>query len=88
VVGEGVMGARWNPDAIGAAFVEAAIDPSRWKLAMQLAAGEPLEAAAAALGVTKGTARIQLKTVFAKLDVHRQSELVALLARLLNGRAG
>jgi DNA-binding CsgD family transcriptional regulator len=57
------------------------------RLAIELAAGEPLEAAADALGVTKGTARVQLKAVFAKLGLHRQSELVALMARLLNGGA-
>jgi DNA-binding CsgD family transcriptional regulator len=55
------------------------------KLAMQLAAGEPLEVAADALGIAKETARAQLRAVFAKLDLHRQSELVVLLARLLNG---
>lgn len=55
------------------------------KLAMQLAAGEPLESAAERLGIAKETARVQLKAVFAKLDLHRQAELVALLARLLNG---
>jgi len=54
------------------------------KLAMQLAAGEPLETAAEQLGIAKETARAQLKAVFAKLDLHRQAELVALLARLLN----
>jgi DNA-binding CsgD family transcriptional regulator len=55
------------------------------RLAIKLAAGEPLEAAADALGIAKGTARVQLKAVFAKLDLHRQSELVALMARLLSG---
>jgi DNA-binding CsgD family transcriptional regulator len=55
------------------------------RLAMQLAAGEPLEAAANALGIAKETARVQLKAIFAKLDLHRQSELVALMARLLSG---
>jgi DNA-binding CsgD family transcriptional regulator len=55
------------------------------RLAIKLAAGEPLETAADALGVTKGTARVQLKAVFAKLGLHRQSELVAIMARLLSG---
>jgi DNA-binding CsgD family transcriptional regulator len=54
------------------------------RLAMHLAAGVSLEAAADALGVSKGTARIQLKAVFAKLDLHRQAELVALMTCLLN----
>lgn len=53
------------------------------RLAMRLASGESLETAADALGVSKETARVQLKAIFAKLDVHRQGEMVALLARLL-----
>jgi DNA-binding CsgD family transcriptional regulator len=55
------------------------------RLAMQLAAGETLDDAADALGIAKETARVQLKAVFGKLDLHRQSELVALLARMLGG---
>jgi DNA-binding CsgD family transcriptional regulator len=58
------------------------------KLAMHLAAGEALDAAADTLGIAKETARVQLKAVFAKLDLHRQAELVALMARLLSGGAG
>jgi DNA-binding CsgD family transcriptional regulator len=54
------------------------------KLAMHLAAGEALGDAADALGIAKETARAQLKAIFAKLDLHRQAELVALMARLLN----
>jgi DNA-binding CsgD family transcriptional regulator len=53
------------------------------RLAMCLAAGEPVEAAAEQLGIAKETARAQLKAVFAKLDLHRLAELVALLARLV-----
>lgn len=52
------------------------------RLAMQLAAGVSLEAAADALVISKETARAHLKAIFGKLAVHRQAELVALLARL------
>lgn len=52
------------------------------RLASRLAAGERLESAADALGITYATARTQLKSIFAKLDVSRQSELVAVLSRL------
>lgn len=52
------------------------------RLASRLATGERLEAAAEALGITYHTARTELKRVFAKLDVSRQSELVAVLSRL------
>jgi DNA-binding CsgD family transcriptional regulator len=57
------------------------------RLAMHLAAGQTLEAASQELGIAKETARVQLKALFAKLDVHRQSQLVALLARLLSESA-
>jgi DNA-binding CsgD family transcriptional regulator len=52
------------------------------RLAARLARGEDIDAAAAVLGVTRHTARSQLKAIFAKTDTHRQAELVALLARL------
>jgi DNA-binding CsgD family transcriptional regulator len=52
------------------------------RLAARFAAGEGLETAAQELAITKATARNQLKAIFAKTGVHRQSELTALLARL------
>jgi DNA-binding CsgD family transcriptional regulator len=52
------------------------------KLAALLASGETLDAVADKLRIAKETARARLKAVFAKTEVHRQSELVALLARL------
>jgi DNA-binding CsgD family transcriptional regulator len=52
------------------------------RLAALLATGIALEAAAQRLGVSRETARTQLKAVFAKTETHRQSELVALLAQL------
>ena len=39
-------------------------------------------AAAASLGVSRETARTQLKAVFAKTNTRRQAELAALVARL------
>jgi DNA-binding CsgD family transcriptional regulator/PAS domain-containing protein len=62
-------------DAFGLTQAEA-------RLAARLASGMSLEDAALGLGVTKETARSQLKQVFAKTDMHRQPELVVLLARL------
>lgn len=52
------------------------------KLASVLAGGIDLERAAEQLGIARATARNQLKAVFAKTDTHRQSELVALVAKL------
>jgi DNA-binding CsgD family transcriptional regulator len=53
------------------------------RLAAGLANGKTLEHLAGELAITKTTARHELKSVFSKLDVHRQSELVALLGKLL-----
>lgn len=52
------------------------------RLAQALAQGMTLKGYAAGCGITDGTARQQLKSVFAKTDTHRQAELVALLALL------
>jgi len=52
------------------------------RLARLIASGASLEQAAAAIGVARETVRNQLKAIFIKSDTHRQSELVALLARL------
>lgn len=46
-----------------------------------LVRGFPLDAVAATLGVTVGTARQYLKSVFAKTGVHRQAELVERVLR-------
>lgn len=51
-------------------------------LAAQLAHGRALGDAAAALGITYGSARTYLKALFLKLEVHTQAQLVALLGRL------
>jgi DNA-binding CsgD family transcriptional regulator len=51
-------------------------------LAVLVATGISVDAAAEQLGVGKHTARNQLKAVFSKMGVHRQGELVALLLRL------
>jgi DNA-binding CsgD family transcriptional regulator len=53
------------------------------RLATQLAFGESLEKVADQFGIVKETARSQLKSIFTKIGVHRQAELVAVLAKLL-----
>jgi DNA-binding CsgD family transcriptional regulator len=53
------------------------------RLATQMALGESLENVADQFGIAKETARSQLKSIFTKTGVHRQAELVAVLARLL-----
>jgi len=58
------------------------LTPAEARLAAMIACGTSLETAAEGAGITRETARSQLKAVFAKTCTHRQSELVALLARL------
>jgi len=60
------------------------ISTAEARLAQRLASGEALEDAAKHLSISKNTARVQLKAVFAKMNVHRQGELVALLAQLID----
>jgi DNA-binding CsgD family transcriptional regulator len=51
-------------------------------LASTLAGGLDPARAAQEIGVSRVTARNQLRTIFAKTGTHRQSELVALLSRI------
>lgn len=57
------------------------LTPAESRLAAALADGNSLGQAAETLGITYGTARIQLKAVFAKTGARRQSELVAMLLK-------
>lgn len=52
------------------------------ELALALKTGHPLSMAALRMGITEGTARQYLKSVFAKTGVGRQAELVGLLRSL------
>jgi DNA-binding CsgD family transcriptional regulator len=58
------------------------LSPAETRLALLIATGVSPRRAAEELGVAGETARAQLKAVFAKTGTHRQSELVALLARV------
>ena len=53
------------------------------RLAVGLANGKSLDAVAKESSIKKHTARHELKSVFSKLSVHRQSELVGLLTRCM-----
>jgi len=53
------------------------------RVAALVGSGVALEDTAARLGVGKETVRTMLKSVFRKLGVSRQAELVALLARMM-----
>ena len=58
------------------------LTPAEARLAERLAGGPSLSEAADALGITIGTARTQLKSVFQKTDTSRQAQLVRLLMLL------
>jgi DNA-binding CsgD family transcriptional regulator len=58
------------------------LTPSEARLACIIARGAPPHIAAQELNISRETARNQLKSVFAKTDTHRQSELVALLLQV------
>jgi DNA-binding CsgD family transcriptional regulator len=58
------------------------LSPAEARLASFLADGASLDEAAHQFGISRETIRNQLKSVFAKTDTHRQSELVALLGRI------
>jgi DNA-binding CsgD family transcriptional regulator len=58
------------------------LTPAEAKLACIIARGAPPVIAARELQISRETARNQLKSVFAKTDTHRQSELVALLLQV------
>jgi DNA-binding CsgD family transcriptional regulator len=56
--------------------------PSEARLALLICNGRGLREAAADMGITYGTARVYLKTVFEKLGVHSQSQLVSRVLQL------
>jgi DNA-binding CsgD family transcriptional regulator len=63
------------------------LTPAESRLVARLGHGEALETAADFLNIAKETARAQLKAAFAKTGTGRQSELVALIGRLLAERS-
>jgi DNA-binding CsgD family transcriptional regulator len=69
---------RPDPALLSQAF---GLTPAEAKLASIVCEGVSPQRAAEQLGISRETARNQLKAVFAKTATHRQSELVALLSR-------
>jgi DNA-binding CsgD family transcriptional regulator len=68
-----------QPELLSRAF---GLSPAEARLASLMSSGTSTERAADELGLARETVRNQLKSIFAKTDTHRQSELVALLSRL------
>jgi pimeloyl-ACP methyl ester carboxylesterase/DNA-binding CsgD family transcriptional regulator len=52
------------------------LSPAQARLAQQIAQGQSLEEAAVTLGISHNTAKAQLKKVFAKVGIQRQSQLI------------
>jgi DNA-binding CsgD family transcriptional regulator len=72
---------RWSAELVRSSL---GLTPAETRLVLMLADGHTLTQAAQKQGITDGTARIQLKSVFAKTDTRRQSELMMLVHRLPN----
>lgn len=58
------------------------LTPAEWRVAERLIDGDSLDDIATALGLSLSTVRTQLKSIFAKTQSHRQTELVASLLQL------
>lgn len=58
------------------------LTPSEMRVALGIAAGMDLAEIAQQHGIELGTARVHLRSVMAKTDTHRQTELALLLTRL------
>lgn len=73
-----------SPGAIDPGVLQASfgLSATEARVAIAVAQGMPLPDVAARHGVSHATVRTQLRIVFGKLGVRRQSELAALLARL------
>jgi DNA-binding CsgD family transcriptional regulator/PAS domain-containing protein len=72
---------RHEPELLQQAF---GLTPAEARLALLLAKGGGLAAAAATLNIGRETARTQLRAVFAKTGTGRQAELAAYLTNILN----
>jgi DNA-binding CsgD family transcriptional regulator len=78
-----------RPEVSDAALVELfGLTRAEAALAVRLVKGESLNEAAAALGISRHTARAQLASIFARTGMHRQPQLVSHILGTLNGAWG
>jgi DNA-binding CsgD family transcriptional regulator len=68
--------------AVAALQVAFNLTGSEARLAARLATGQSLDDITGQIGIAKETGRSQLKSIFEKVGVHRQNELVAVLSSL------
>ena len=59
------------------------LTPTEADLALEIARGKGRDTAARRLGITLGTARTHLERIFSKVGVHRQAELVGIVAAIV-----
>jgi DNA-binding CsgD family transcriptional regulator len=78
---------RWAPTetTLRASF---GFTPAEAKLAARISRGAALESVAESLGISKETGRNQLKSIFSKTGLHRQTELVAVISSTLTAAKG
>ncbi|WP_160152291.1 helix-turn-helix transcriptional regulator [Microbulbifer sp. ALW1] len=62
------------------------LTPAEARLAIALCEGNSVNEYAATLGIAVGTVRIQLKSIFSKLGVHRQPELVRMIGSSISAK--
>jgi DNA-binding CsgD family transcriptional regulator len=60
------------------------LTPAEARVVLRLVAGDSLRSCAHALGITYGTVRTHLKSVFQKTQVRRQAELVIVVIRAMS----
>jgi DNA-binding CsgD family transcriptional regulator len=78
-----LRGAEQNRPELEPILVRAfGLTPAEAQVAARLAIGEPRETIAAERGASLQTVRSQIKSIFAKLNVTRERELVSLLAKI------
>lgn len=72
-------GRRWHKSAPAVLESFYKLSPAEADVAMRVARGMSRDEVAAARGTSVGTVKAQLKSIFAKLDVSREAELIVLL---------
>jgi len=55
------------------------LTPTESRLALLLAGGKTIEAAGRTMGIATNTARVHIKSVFRKMDVNRQGDLIRVI---------
>ena len=68
--------APWPAEALARLF---GLSPAEANLASELAKGASIDDASATLGISRNTARTQLKSIFLKTGINRQSDLIRVL---------